>query len=174
MQTTAVHPTVVAESPRELESARPPVIGEDWLAVLVGGALIALVLAGARPSDPRLMAVQVLVPLTIGAWLLRAPLVRFLPGVLVIALLGWLAQEIAALPIVSAWSLEYVVFALAIGLVVAQTISVPPWLVEAVRTEYYIKTGLVVLGAGILFDDIARAGLLGIAQALVVVMSVWA
>ncbi len=31
-----------------------------------------------------------------------------------------------------------------------------------------------MLGAGILVDDIARAGLLGIAQALVVVLSVWA
>ena len=65
------------------------------------------------------------------------------------------------------------VFALAIGLIVNHTVPVPTWLREAVRTEYYIKTGLVVLGAGILVDDIARAGLLGIAQALVVVLSVW-
>jgi uncharacterized membrane protein YadS len=74
---------------------------------------------------------------------------------------------------VSAWSLEYVVFALLIGLVVNHTVPVPTWLREAVRTEYYIKTGLVVLGAGILVDDILRAGFLGIAQALVVVLSVW-
>ena len=73
----------------------------------------------------------------------------------------------------SAWSLEYVVFALVIGLVVNHTVPVPTWLREAVRTEFYIKTGLVVLGAGILVDDIARAGLLGIAQAIVVVLSVW-
>jgi uncharacterized membrane protein YadS len=63
---------------------------------------------------------------------------------------------------------------LAIGLIVNHTVPVPEWLREAVRTEYYIKTGLVVLGAGILVDDIARAGFLGIAQALVVVLSVWA
>jgi uncharacterized integral membrane protein (TIGR00698 family) len=89
------------------------------------------------------------------------------------AALGWLAQAIAALPMMSAWSLEYVVFALLIGLVVNHTVPVPTWLREAVRTEYYIKTGLVVLGAGILVDDILRAGFLGIAQALVVVLSVW-
>jgi uncharacterized membrane protein YadS len=90
-----------------------------------------------------------------------------------IAALAWLAQAAAQLPMMSAWSLEYVVFALAIGLIVNHTVPVPAWLREAVRTEYYIKTGLVVLGAGILVDDIARAGLLGIAQALVVVLSVW-
>jgi hypothetical protein len=42
------------------------------------------------------------------------------------------------------------------------------------KTEYYIKTGLVVLGATILFDEIVGAGMLGIMQALIVVLSVWA
>jgi uncharacterized membrane protein YadS len=69
--------------------------------------------------------------------------------------------------------IRFVVFALVIGLIVNHTVVVPEWLREAVRTEYYIKTGLVVLGAGILIDDIARTGFLGIAQALVVVLSVW-
>ena len=119
------------------------------------------------------VALQVLVPMTAGAAVLGARLLRFLPGVLLVSGLAWLAQAIAALPAVSAWSLEYVVFALVIGLIVNHTVTVPAWLREAVRTEYYIKTGLVVLGAGILVDDIARAGLLGIAQALVVVLSVW-
>src|SRR4029453_6356383 len=98
---------------------------------------------------------------------------RFFPRLLLVGALGWLGQAIAALPAVSAWSLEYVVFALAIGLVGNHTVTVPTGLREAVRPEYYIKTGLVVLGAGILIDDIARAGFLGIAQALVVVLSVW-
>src|SRR5262245_54622865 len=44
---------------------------------------------------------------------------------------------------------------------------------EAVRTEYYIKTGLVILGAGILFFEIVQAGVLGIVQALLVVTVVW-
>jgi uncharacterized integral membrane protein (TIGR00698 family) len=104
--------------------------------------------------------------------MLGARLSQFLPGVIVLSVLAWLAQAVAALPAVSAWSLEYVIFALAIGLVVNQ-VALPAWLREAARTEFYIKTGLVVLGAGILFDEIARAGLLGIAQAIVVVLSVW-
>jgi uncharacterized integral membrane protein (TIGR00698 family) len=140
---------------------------------VVGGFLIALALAGARATDPVQVGVQVLVPLTIGAFVLGARLTRFVPGALLVAALAWLAQAISALPAVAAWSLEYVVFALAIGLIVNHTVTMPAWLREAVRTEFYIKTGLVVLGAGILVDDIARAGLLGIAQALVVVISVW-
>jgi len=174
MQTAATHPAAVPEVARESVSTRPPLISEDWLSVLVGAALIALVLAGSRLTNPLQVGLLVLIPLTAGAAVLGARLLRFLPGALLVSALAWLAQAIAALPAVSAWSLEYVVFALAIGLIVSYTVPVPEWLREAVRTEYYIKTGLVVLGAGILVDDIARAGLLGIAQALVVVLSVWA
>jgi uncharacterized integral membrane protein (TIGR00698 family) len=174
MQTSATHPVAVPEIARETDAARPPLISEDWLAVLVGVALIALVLAGSRLTDPMQVALLVLIPLTAGAAVLGARLLRFIPGALLVAALAWLAQAVAALPAVSGWGLEYVVFALAIGLIVNHTVPVPAWLREAVRTEYYVKTGLVVLGAGILVDDIARAGLLGIAQALVVVLSVWA
>jgi uncharacterized integral membrane protein (TIGR00698 family) len=174
MQTTATHPAAVLDVARASESTRPPLISEDWLSVLVGAALIALVLGGSRLTNPMQVALLVLVPLTAGAAVLGARLLRFLPGALLVSALAWLAQAVAALPAVSSWSLEYVVFALAIGLIVNHTVPVPAWLREAVRTEYYIKTGLVVLGAGILVDDIARAGLLGIAQALVVVLSVWA
>jgi uncharacterized integral membrane protein (TIGR00698 family) len=171
MQSSAAHP-VAAAPPAAIASERPPVVSEDWLSVIIGGALIGFVLAGVRPSDPIVTTVYVLVPLAAGAAMLGARLSRFVPGVVVLACLAWLAQAIAVLPAVAAWSLEYVIFALAIGLVVNQ-VALPAWLREAVRTEFYIKTGLVVLGAAILFDEIARAGLLGVTQAIVVVLSVW-
>jgi len=173
MQTKAAHPVELSDVAGESTRARPPLVSEDWLSLFVGAALIALALAGARATDPVQVALLVLVPLSAGAVVLGARVARFAPGVVLIAALAWLAQAIAVLPAISAWSLEYVVFALVIGLVVNHTVAVPAWLREAIRTEYYIKTGLVVLGAGILIDDIARAGFLGIAQALVVVLSVW-
>ena len=173
METSATHTAGITDASREAAAERPPLIGEDWLSVFVGASLIALALAGVRSTDPVQVALLVLVPLTAGAAALGSRLTRFLPGALLMAALAWLAQAIAALPMVSAWSLEYVVFALVLGLVVNHTVAVPTWLREAVRTEYYIKTGLVVLGAGILVDDILRAGFFGIAQALVVVLSVW-
>ena len=116
MQTAATHPAAVPEVARE--STRPPLISEDWLSVLVGAALIALVLAGSRLTNPLQVGLLVLIPLTAGAAMLGARLLRFLPGALLVSALAWLAQAIAALPAVSAWSLEYVVFALAIGLIV--------------------------------------------------------
>jgi uncharacterized membrane protein YadS len=52
-------------------------------------------------------------------------------------------------------------------------IKVPAWLKPAVLTEYYIKIGLVCMGATILFSVIIKAGLIGMLQALLVVAAVW-
>jgi uncharacterized membrane protein YadS len=41
-----------------------------------------------------------------------------------------------------------------------------------VQTEYFIKTGLVMFGASILFDHIIRAGGLGIIQGVIVIVTV--
>ena len=60
-----------------------------------------------------------------------------------------------------------------IGLFISNVIGLPSWLREAVRTEYYIKTGLVIMGSGVLFREIMQAGLLGLAQALLVIGVVW-
>jgi uncharacterized integral membrane protein (TIGR00698 family) len=176
---------------------RPPLVSEDWLAVLVGAALIALVLIGVRPVSPRFAwgtpqapvgalvsaenvarsaqtVLLVLGPVIAGAAVLRANMPAFIPGALMLYVLGWLAQAMAGYVGAAGWGLEYVIFALTIGLVINHTVGVPAWLREGLRTEYYIKTGLVVLGATILFDEIVGAGMLGIMQALIVVLSVWA
>jgi uncharacterized integral membrane protein (TIGR00698 family) len=71
------------------------------------------------------------------------------------------------------YGLEYVVFALLIGLVLGNAATLPAWLKEAVRSEFYIKTGLVILGTTILSSDLIKAGLPGIVQAIIVVSAVW-
>ena len=60
-----------------------------------------------------------------------------------------------------------------LGLAISNTIGTPEWLKPAVQTEYFIKTGLVILGAGLLFMEVLQAGALGIVQALLVVFVVW-
>jgi uncharacterized integral membrane protein (TIGR00698 family) len=56
---------------------------------------------------------------------------------------------------------------------VSNTVGVPGWLKPAVQTEFYIKTGLVILGAGLLFMEVLQAGALGIVQAVLVVTVIW-
>jgi uncharacterized membrane protein YadS len=114
-----------------------------------------------------------LIVCALGVALIGGSVGRFVAGFPVVYGLAWLAQIIAGNATLHYWGLEYVVFALGIGLFVSNVLGVPRWLMEAVKTEYYIRTGLVILGAGLLFSEILQAGYLGIIQAVLVVSVVW-
>lgn len=64
--------------------------------------------------------------------------------------------------------LEWAFWALIVGLLISNTVGVPTWLRPAIRTEFYIKTGLVVMGFSVLFSNIAKFGLYGLGIAWVV------
>jgi uncharacterized membrane protein YadS len=98
---------------------------------------------------------------------------RYIAGFPVVFALAWFAQIMAGNATASYWGIEYVIFALIIGLLISNTVGVPGWLMEAARTEYFIKTGLVIMGATILFQEIMTAGALGMMQAIGVVIVVW-
>jgi len=87
--------------------------------------------------------------------------------------LAWVAQLIAGNSTVSYYGVEYVLWCLFLGLFVSNVIGLPAFLKPAVRTEFYIKSGLVILGAGILFGEIVQAGFYGILQGILVVVAVW-
>ena len=64
--------------------------------------------------------------------------------------------------------LEWAFWALLIGLIISNTMGTPEWLKPAVKTEFYIKTGLVIMGFSVLFSDIAKFGLYGLGIAWIV------
>jgi uncharacterized membrane protein YadS len=137
------------------------------------GPTLGAVLSSANLARAVVIGLAFLVLSSIGVALMGGRVGAYMVGFPVVYALAWLSQLIAGNSTVNYWGLEYVIFALLIGLFVSNVIGVPGWLREAVRTEYYIKTGLVILGAGILFFEIVQAGALGIAQALLVVSVVW-
>lgn len=94
----------------------------------------------------------------IGIWLMGEGVGRFLPAFLPIFLLAALSLILAAQQDIYRWNLEYALWALVIGLVISNTVGTPAFLRPAVRTEFYIKTGLVLLGAGVLFGRLLELG----------------
>lgn len=64
--------------------------------------------------------------------------------------------------------LEWAFWALIVGLLISNTVGVPRWLRPAIRTEFYIKTGLVIMGFSVLFSNIAKFGLYGLGIAWIV------
>lgn len=109
----------------------------------------------------------------VGFALLGGNVGAFMIGFPVVFVLAWLARVIAGNGLFVDFGVEYVIFALLLGLIVSNTVGTPAWLKTAVQTEYFIKTGLVILGAGLLFMEVIQAGVLGILQAVLVVLVVW-
>lgn len=98
---------------------------------------------------------------------------KFAVGFPIVFLLALLSLFLAGNQTVNYYGLEYVLWCLIIGLFISNVIGLPKWLEPAVRTEFYIKTGLVILGANILFGEILEAGALGMIQGILVVTVIW-
>jgi len=92
----------------------------------------------------------------------------FVPGFIGVSLLAILSQLLADQAVIKHYGLEYAMWALVVGLVISNTIGTPKFLLSAANTEFYIKTGLVLLGAEVLFDRLLALGLPGVFVAWVV------
>ena len=90
------------------------------------------------------------------------PAAASLPGLAAVTSLGVLAWLVAGQATVKYLQLEYVLWAFLGGLVVSNLVGVPAWLRPALRGELYIKTGLVVMGASLLFGTLLKLGPPGI------------
>ncbi len=104
----------------------------------------------------------------IAAKLSGIPLSKFTPGFLAIAALTVICLAMSAQTSFKYYGLEYALWAIILGLAIANTIGVPDWIRPALKTELYIKTGLVLLGAKMLFGVLMKLGLSGLAVAWVV------
>ena len=167
---------------------------EDWVAVWTGSALILLVLAGMRPAVPvfswgpalgeriawletlgsaTVLGILLLVLCAAATLVMGRNTVPFLLAFPAIFALAWAARVIAGHATVKDWGITYVIVALCLGMMISNSAPLPAWMNEGVVTEFYIKTGLVTLGTNVVFAEILRAGLLGLAQALLVILAIW-
>jgi len=104
---------------------------------------------------------------TIGAKLLGEKLKDYIPAFVGLFVLGVVVRLISAEFTLNRY-LEWAFWALIVGLLVSNTVGVPKWLKPAVKTEFYIKTGLVIMGFSVLFSNIAKFGLYGLGISWVV------
>lgn len=84
--------------------------------------------------------------------------VPFLIGFAPVFLLALLALFFESQKKISASGIGYPFWALLFGMLISNTIRTPEWIKPAVKTELFIKTGLVLLGAEILFRKILELG----------------
>ena len=94
----------------------------------------------------------------IGVFVMKGNAPKYLAGFSVVFLLAVVSYLLASQAQVKAYGLSYAFWALIIGLLISNTVGAPKWLLAGARTEMYIKTGLVLLGAEILFGKILQLG----------------
>ncbi len=131
------------------------------------------VFSGANLGKGVYIGIAGLVVGAIGFALIGGKVGAFVLAFPVVFVLAWIARMLAGNGLFVEYGVEYVIFALLMGLLISNTIGTPKWLTPGVQTEYYIKTGLVILGAGLLFMEVLQAGALGIIQAILVVTVIW-
>lgn len=98
---------------------------------------------------------------------------KFTAGFPIVFILSALAFFVAGNTTVTFYGLEVVFWALLFGLFISNVIGVPEWLKTAVKTEFFIKIGLVLLGAEVLFTTIVKVGAYGMVQAILVIVAVF-
>jgi len=93
---------------------------------------------------------------------------EFIGGFFFILFLAVISYLIEGQSVMKEYGLGYALWAIVIGLIISNTVGTPKWVMNAAQTEYYIKTGLVLLGAEILFGKIIQIGLPGLMVAWIV------
>ena len=161
---------------------------EDWVVVIISIPL--LLIAGFSyylpkitiPSDLRsleawgqmgILFVIALVALFVGNMLLKRPVKKLFGGFVFVFAIAALALWLAKVPFIKYYGFEAVFFSVIFGLIIRNCFHIPEWLKPAIQGEYFIKIGVVCLGATILFRDVMKSGSMGLIQAILVVSIVW-
>lgn len=173
---------------REERGANPPtrhslLAREDWWAIWLGGLLLLAPSTGIVTTIPgvgawshtlteafgdgRTLGVVALglgfaALVTLAVHTMEGHAGRLATGFVPVFLLAVLSFTIAEHSSMRAAGLGYAFWALGLGLAIANVVGTPAWIKPALRTELYVKTGLVLLGAEILFGNILSLGLPGL------------
>ncbi len=168
---------------------------EDWWAVWVGFSILLLGTLKWLPAPPviakwtnvagslpvglgTLVPASVLLVLILGLTIFGVALGgkdarRYALGFLAVFSISFLAMWIGKYAGFSKWGLETVLWALLLGLVIGNIWRIPEWLKAATQTVFFMKIGLVLLGAVMLFSTLVKGGIIGMGQALLIVPAIW-
>jgi len=175
---------------------RTPVLqNEDWWACFIGWFILLLAVWGVLPATPKIakwtsltaafpkgwstlgtsivLCIAMGILTFIGGIFMKFDLKNYIPGFIVLFALTFVSMVISKQAFISKWGISYVLFALAFGLIISNIFKVPKVLKAAGQTEFFIKIGLVCMGATIVFSVVLKAGVFGVVQAVLVATTVW-
>lgn len=168
---------------------------EDWWSCWIGLFILLLAIIGILPHAPKIakwtslakafpkgwstLGTTIVLLITMGALtyiggiFMKFDLKRYIPGFIVIFAITFICMVISKQKTIAYWGISYVLFALVIGLIISNIFKVPKILKATGHTEFFVKIGLVCMGATIMFSVVLKAGAMGMAQALLVATAAW-
>ena len=162
---------------------------EDWTTVWVSIPLLALALLAASfmPKVPNslitakawgnigLLFIITFVVLVAGLSIMgkQYKFKSLILSFVVVFAISILALVVSGVKEVKYYGFEAVFFSVVFGLIVRNFLKVPEWMKPAIQGEFFIKVGVVCLGATILIQEVMKSGIFGLIQAILVVSLVW-
>ncbi len=167
---------------------------EDWWAVWLGFTILALVATKTLDWIPKisvwssdlgtaviagdvpffiLLGVSLLMLTSVAILAIGERLTKYVIGFPIVFIIAFLSQLVAQQSDINGIGLAYALWALFFGLLIRNIFGIPKFLEAAVKGELFIKIGLVLLGAEILFDVILQAGSLGLFEVTIGLAIVW-
>ncbi|HVP68002.1 MAG TPA: putative sulfate exporter family transporter [Anaeromyxobacteraceae bacterium] len=105
---------------------------------------------------------------TVAAAVMRWDTVKYAAGFAVLFVFSFVVTVLGSNQHLKDWQLETPLLALIVGMLIGNVTALPAWFQSALRTEFYVKTGIVLMGATLPFTIILQAGPLAILQATIV------
>ncbi|SDB61900.1 conserved hypothetical integral membrane protein [Desulfonatronum thiosulfatophilum] len=138
------------------------------------GSLRARATVQAYNKIPYMVGIMVIFALffAFGARFMDIGAANLMKGFWFVFLLAVVAEMIGNQTTMREYGFGGLIWAILGGMLISNTVGVPNFLKPALQTEYYIKTGLVLLGAEILFSKILLIGQAGVVVAWVVTPTV--
>lgn len=142
------------------------------MAVSIGGwsSDLAKLTAGLSKSSFGLITLLAffLLVYSLGVKAMGQSVAKFTKGFTALFLFSVLISVLGANQYSKDWQLETPVLALLVGLIVGNVFQLPDWFHAGLRTELYVKTGIVLMGATLPLTLILQAGPVAILQAAIV------
>ena len=102
------------------------------------------------------------------ALLLRYKLSHFMAGFSVLFLLAILVLLCSSHSFIKSLQIDAPLIALILGLLISNFFTIPTWFKNSLTTEFYVKTGIVIMGGSIPLILLFNAGIVAIIEACIV------
>ncbi|ACL66677.1 conserved hypothetical protein [Anaeromyxobacter dehalogenans 2CP-1] len=126
---------------------------------------------GANPLAPLALFGTFLAAFSVASLVIGWDVARYAAGFALLFAFSIVVTALGSNAVLKQWQLETPLLALGVGMLLGNAVTLPAWFQSALRTEFYVKVGIVLMGATLPFTIILQAGPLAIAQATLVAVS---